>query len=151
MAWTQPNWATPAASGSASRSWSRAPLGRFLQGHRISGEKRWYLQPPQEPPDPPRASSGLESHVHDFTCSTLLPHLSARPSIKGRVLHYPIRIQRPSTWGCLGDSVVEHLPSAQGVTPGVPGSSPPSGSPCGACFSLCLCLCLSLYVALRNK
>ena len=42
--------------------------------------------------------------------------------------------------GPLGDSGVEHLPSAQGVIPGSWDLSPISGSPQGACFSLCLCL-----------
>ena len=41
---------------------------------------------------------------------------------------------------CLGGSVVEHLPLAQGV-------SPIFGSPQGACSSLSLCLCLSLCVS----
>ena len=45
-----------------------------------------------------------------------------------------------------GGSVVERLPSAQGVTPG---SSPTSGPLQGACFSFCLCLPLS--VSLMNK
>ena len=59
-----------------------------------------------------------------------------------------------SGWGRLWGSAGEHLPLAQGVTPG-PGSSPASGSPHGACFSLCLGLCrssslnlsVSLYVS----
>ena len=54
-----------------------------------------------------------------------------------------------SVWlGRLGGSVVERLPSAQGIDPRVLGSSPASGSLQGACFSLCLCLCLSLCVSL---
>ena len=56
-------------------------------------------------------------------------------------------------WEHPDGSGVEHLPSAQGMTPGVLGSSPASGSLHGACFSLCLCLCppLSLSVSLMNK
>ena len=50
-------------------------------------------------------------------------------------------------WGHLGDSAVEHLPSAQSM---IPGSwdrvLPTSSSLNGACFSLCLCLCLFLCV-----
>ena len=49
--------------------------------------------------------------------------------------------------GCLGGSMVEHLPLAQGVIPGVPGSSSTSGSPDWACFSLCLFLCPPLCVS----
>ena len=45
--------------------------------------------------------------------------------------------------GRLGGSVVGHLPLAQGVIPGVLGSSSASGFLHGACFSLCLCLCLT--------
>ena len=46
--------------------------------------------------------------------------------------------------GRLGGSVVEHLPSAQVV---IPGLIPALGSPWEACFSLCLCLCLSFCVS----
>ena len=49
--------------------------------------------------------------------------------------------------GCLGGSVVERLPLAQGVILESPGSSPTLGSLHGACFSLCLCLCLSLSLS----
>ena len=42
--------------------------------------------------------------------------------------------------GRLGASVVEHLPLAQGVIPGL-------GDLQGACFSLCLCLCPSFCVS----
>ena len=48
--------------------------------------------------------------------------------------------------GHLGGSVVEHLPSAQGVILGA-GSSPISSSLQGASFSLCLCPSLSLWVS----
>ena len=50
--------------------------------------------------------------------------------------------------GRLGDPVVERLPSAQGVIPGVLGSSPTSDSLEEACFSLCLWLWLSLSLGL---
>ena len=46
--------------------------------------------------------------------------------------------------GHLGGSVVERLPSAQGMILGVLGSSSVSSSLLEACFSLCVCLCLSL-------
>ena len=46
--------------------------------------------------------------------------------------------------GCLGGSVVEGLPLAQGV---ILGLSPTLGSLHRACFSICLCLCLSLCVS----
>ena len=49
--------------------------------------------------------------------------------------------------GCQGGSVVEHLPLAQVVIPGVMGSSLHRDSLQGACVSLCLCLCLSLCVS----
>ena len=51
--------------------------------------------------------------------------------------------------GHLGGSGVERLPSAQGVMPGVLGSSP--ASPQGACSSLCLSLPLSLGLSGINK
>ena len=57
---------------------------------------------------------------------------------------------RISNSGHLGGSVVERLPSAQGMIT-VWGSSPTSVSLKGACFSLCLCLCLSVCVSLMNK
>ena len=47
--------------------------------------------------------------------------------------------------GCLGGSVVEHLPSALGVVPGSR-DRVPHRAPQGACFSLCLCL-----ASLMNK
>ena len=48
--------------------------------------------------------------------------------------------------GCLGGSVVDDLPLAQGV---ILGSRVESHSelPVGTCFSLCLCLCFSLYLS----
>ena len=52
----------------------------------------------------------------------------------------------------LGGSVVEHLPSAQGMTLGSWDRVPLRGSwgePASLC--LCLCLCLSLRVSLMNK
>ena len=48
--------------------------------------------------------------------------------------------------GCLGGSVDEPLPSAQGVIQGS-WDQVPHQAPRRACFSLCLCLCLFLCVS----
>ena len=53
-------------------------------------------------------------------------------------------------WGRLGGSVVERLPSAQGVIQGCwDGVLPRSLQ--GACFSLCLCLCLLSVPLMKIK
>ena len=49
--------------------------------------------------------------------------------------------------GCLGGSVVEHLPLAQGMIL-ESWDRVPHCTLHGACFSLCLCLCLSLSLSL---
>ena len=61
-------------------------------------------------------------------------------------LHQSPPKKMPSRGGP-GGSAVEHLPLAQGVTPGSWDRVPPQG----ACISLRLCLSLSLSLSLMNK
>ena len=85
-----------------------------------------------------------------ITSISSCPHLgfnnffAGLPAIFSCHIH-PLYQELSNLW-CLGGSVVEHLPLAQGMI-SRSGSSPTLGSLWGACFSLCLCPCLSLCVS----
>lgn len=99
VTWTQPDWVTPAAFQRASRSLHGDHLVKFLQGHRGSGEKRWWhLWSPKRPQTHQGQAQGW-SHMPMISLgSMLLPHLPARPFTEGDIVPYSIRIQRPSTF-----------------------------------------------------
>ena len=59
-------------------------------------------------------------------------------------------LKKPSVLGCLGDSVVEHLPLAQVMIPGSCGQVPPWAS-CVEPASPSACVSAFLYVPLMNE
>ena len=90
--------------------------------------------------------------VINFSCWSirlLLLVIDQLSSLYSPLLAPVIAVLHPyqNSQGCLGGSVVEHLPLAQVMISGSGDGVPASGSPQGACFSLCLCLFLCLCVS----